>query len=129
MASDGIQPPINCGLCKIDSQLKWRCLTCDNSLCDQCKDREHSKMDGAYGHRIINIKDIGTEVTLKITKIFKMEMDLFLIMARCQHNTLWIDSVSFEGISEVRKIKQEGDELIILHKKFMVSICSSSTIE
>ncbi|XP_063431521.1 E3 ubiquitin-protein ligase TRIM45-like [Mytilus trossulus] len=53
------QIPINCHLCDIEKNIKWKCLECELLLCDNCKIKRHPRIKNSNDHRVIDIKDVG----------------------------------------------------------------------
>ncbi|XP_063446888.1 probable E3 ubiquitin-protein ligase MID2 [Mytilus trossulus] len=62
MASSGSgQIPINCQFCETEKVIKWKCIDCELLICDKCKDKIHLKIKGGKDHKILDIKEIGSE--------------------------------------------------------------------
>ncbi|VDI22914.1 Hypothetical predicted protein [Mytilus galloprovincialis] len=53
------QIPINCHLCDIEKNIKWKCLECELLMCDNCKIKRHPRIKNSINHKVIDIKDIG----------------------------------------------------------------------
>lgn len=49
----------NCGICETDRTIKWKCIDCDNLLCNNCKEKVHPKFQNAKNHQVVNLKDVG----------------------------------------------------------------------
>ncbi|XP_063446527.1 E3 ubiquitin-protein ligase TRIM45-like [Mytilus trossulus] len=69
-----IEKAQNQALCQFceekESKIKWKCINCDLLLCQLCTTRIHSKIKASKGHKIINLKDCGTEdATNKTPKV------------------------------------------------------------
>lgn len=54
------QTPAFCQLCDGSTTLRWKCIECDVLICDSCK-TVHMKIKGSRTHKIIDIKNIGTQ--------------------------------------------------------------------
>ena len=52
------QYPTKCQLCEVNVGIKWKCLDCRLSLCENCKHNIHPKFKNAGDHNVIDIKDV-----------------------------------------------------------------------
>lgn len=55
------QNVIICSLCETDPKLKWKCIECEFLMCNNCKEKIHSKFKHAQDHTIIDIKEVGKD--------------------------------------------------------------------
>ncbi|CAG2237765.1 unnamed protein product [Mytilus edulis] len=84
------QLPVQCGLCKIDPRVKWKCVNCDIFLCTMCKDTTHSRKE----HRVIDIK----AAELKISNVIKYITDFAINHIEvCFDGSLWIGDGFFRN--------------------------------
>ncbi|CAC5413621.1 TRIM2_3 [Mytilus coruscus] len=51
------QVAVMCQMCKKSQKLKWRCMDCDLTICEICKEI-HSNIPSISGHTIVNLTDI-----------------------------------------------------------------------
>ncbi|VDI33437.1 Hypothetical predicted protein [Mytilus galloprovincialis] len=51
------QVAVTCQMCKKSQKLKWRCMDCDFTICENCKDI-HSKIPSISGHKVVSFTDI-----------------------------------------------------------------------
>ena len=59
------QNPKLCELCKSDTNIKWKCVECNEFICDRCKDI-HLNVQTNIQHQIIDIKSLFQDVQPKI---------------------------------------------------------------
>ena len=57
------QTPAKCQFCEDSKDLHCKCINCDLYLCQGCSTRIHSKNKSSQTHKIINLKDYGSEET------------------------------------------------------------------
>ncbi|XP_052083362.1 E3 ubiquitin-protein ligase Trim36-like [Mytilus californianus] len=53
------QAPVECHFCKGGTKIRWKCLNCDVSMCNRCKDNVHSKLKIDSQHVVVDIKELG----------------------------------------------------------------------
>ncbi|CAG2219484.1 unnamed protein product [Mytilus edulis] len=51
------QVAVTCQMCKKSQKLKWRCMDCDLTICENCKGI-HSKIPSISGHKVVSFSDI-----------------------------------------------------------------------
>ncbi|XP_071177768.1 uncharacterized protein [Mytilus edulis] len=57
---------LKCQFCKISSNVKWKCETCDVFFCDPCRINTHALLKNSHGHAVTDYKDIDTECSDKV---------------------------------------------------------------
>lgn len=57
------QIPLLCQLCNIQREMKWKCIECELLMCDNCKNKVHSRMKTADKHNIITTQDVGIDLS------------------------------------------------------------------
>ncbi|VDH90974.1 tripartite motif-containing protein 2/3 [Mytilus galloprovincialis] len=57
---------LKCQFCKISSNVKWKCETCDVFFCDPCRINTHVLLKNSHGHDVTDYKDIDTECSDKV---------------------------------------------------------------
>ncbi|VDI17982.1 Hypothetical predicted protein [Mytilus galloprovincialis] len=102
-----------CGICETDRPIKWKCIDCDNLLCNHCKEKVHPQFQNAKDHRVVNIKDLGqpTVVELNINKQYLTELTAVQCMSYCHDDSLWI---CYNRDKKIQRVKPEGTKLNIL---------------
>ncbi|XP_048775336.2 uncharacterized protein LOC125679931 [Ostrea edulis] len=60
MENGGAQAPVNCDLCEMDSFANWKCMDCQQRLCDSCY-RYHLKLAGTKHHTILSFLKSSSE--------------------------------------------------------------------
>lgn len=56
MEKGGAQAPVNCDLCETDSVANWKCMDCQQKLCDPCHNY-HLKLAGTKHHTIVSLAE------------------------------------------------------------------------
>lgn len=59
-ASNSPQTPAKCQVCD-EGDITCICLNCDLFLCQRCSNRIHSRSKSGQDHKVISLKDLGTE--------------------------------------------------------------------
>ncbi|XP_071171191.1 uncharacterized protein [Mytilus edulis] len=107
------QAPAKCRICETDRPIKWKCIDCDNLLCNHCKEKVHPNLKNTENHRVVNIKDVGqpTAVELNISKQYQTELSTVGYMSYCHDDSLWINNITEKVL---QRVKPEGTKLNIL---------------
>ncbi|XP_071170330.1 uncharacterized protein [Mytilus edulis] len=107
------QAPAKCGICDNDRPIKWKCINCDNLLCNHCKEKVHPNLKNTENHQVVNIKDVGqpTVVELNLSKQYQTELSVITYMSYCHDDSLWISNNTEKVL---QRVKPEGTKLNIL---------------
>ena len=120
---ENAQAPKLCDFCKIDTNIRWRCLRCKTYMCDGCKNIHvihvvHTSIE----HEIIDVIDIGPTLITdnipcqihkrKINCMFCRRCDV-LVCTDCissvhkKHDLELIDTVCEEKIEKLKQLKNQ----------------------
>ncbi|XP_071145258.1 uncharacterized protein [Mytilus edulis] len=122
MAFFGAQMNVVCTICEKGNLLKWKCLTCKELLCDDCK-VYHEKFRATKNHKVISIKDLNEDKILQAKdqvvtcrehgescRLFCMDCQFAICTDICiKHH----DGHHFEPIKDLRRTIEENTKVLI----------------
>ncbi|CAG2252072.1 TRIM9_67 [Mytilus edulis] len=53
---------LKCQFCKISSEVKWKCKTCEVFFCDPCRMNTHAVLKNAHEHDVTDYTDMDTDL-------------------------------------------------------------------
>lgn len=98
-----------CRLCDKETNVKWNCLDCKYKMCQNCVENEHSKINNAIKHKIIDVKDEDSQrngakrTLLKLKDPQKYKTDLYTIfrLAVDCNNSIWMYDINSQALKRV----------------------------
>ena len=107
------QVAIGCQLCETGETISCKCSDCDLLMCKRCKYNVHPKFKNANHHNILDIKDIGKDIEVKLSVVneFQTEFPVVVNVCPCPDDSLWICNYIS---STLQKVKPQSTSLQIL---------------
>jgi hypothetical protein len=108
-----------CDLCETETNLKWRCIQCDNILCEKCK-KIHNKVQTTTKHQIVDLRtpfqDVEQKVILDNIKCDEHQTKMTCLFCRTCDHLVCPDCISskhnkhnFEPVEKI--LSEKLDEL------------------
>jgi hypothetical protein len=108
-----------CDLCETETNLKWRCIQCDNILCEKCK-KIHNKIQTTTKHQIVDLRtpfqDVEQKVILDNIKCDEHQTKMTCLFCRTCDHLVCPDCISskhnkhnFEPVEKI--LSEKLDEL------------------